>query len=119
MECMRIVSTTPLRRGAEVLSAVGFGILGAVPEPDLTTVLLLGIVAVTIGIWSRGVRVGLWGLVVLVFASAARALWVDGYWIYLPEELPSALLRAGLPRLAAVALRDRKSTRLNSSHVAI
>ena len=89
-----------------MLSAVGFGILGAVPEPDLTTVLLLGIVAVTIGIWSRGVRVGLWGLVVLVFASAARALWVDGYWIYLPEELPSALLRAGLPWLAAVALRQ-------------
>ena len=89
-----------------MLSAVGFGILGAVPEPGLTTVLLLGIVAVAIGIWSRGVRVGLWGLVVLVFASAARALWVDGYWIYLPEELPSALLRAGLPWLIAIALRQ-------------
>src|SRR5699024_1894520 len=31
---------------------------------------------------------------------------VDGHWIYLSEELPPALLRAGVPWLAAVALRQ-------------
>ena len=106
MESMRIVGRSPLRRGTEVLSAAVFGLLAAVPEPGLMIVLLLGLVAIAIGAWSRGLRVGLWGLTVLVAASAARAMLVDGHWIYLSEELPPALLRAGVPWLAAVALRQ-------------
>ncbi|MFC7742588.1 histidine kinase [Nocardiopsis composta] len=37
--------------------------------------------------------------------SVARAIWLDGHWLYLADELPSALLRAGVPWLIAVSLR--------------
>src|SRR5690625_7791901 len=104
MESMRIVGRTPLRRGAEVLSAAVFGLLAAVPEPGLMIVLLLGLVAIAIGAWSRGLRVGLWGLTVLVAASAGRAMVVGGHWIYLSEELPPALPRAGGAWQARAAL---------------
>lgn len=93
-------------RGIEVLSAAGFGLLAAVAAPSPLMVLFVGLVAVAIGTWSRGFRVGLWGLAVLVVVSAVRAVWVDGHWWYLPEELPPALLRAGVPWLAAVAVRQ-------------
>src|SRR5699024_5065712 len=106
MESMEFVGRTPPRRGAEVVSGAVFGHMAAVPEPGLMIVLLLGLVAIAIGAWSRGLRVGLWGLTVLVAASAARAMLVAGHWIYLSEELPPAVLRAGVPWLAAVALRQ-------------
>src|SRR5699024_11565969 len=90
---------------------------------------------------------------VLVVVSMARATWLDGHWLYVAEELPPALMRAGVPWLIGLAVRqyivlgrradrerelrqvqrlaelkeratadrlaDRKSTRLNSSHVSI
>ncbi|MEY8566501.1 histidine kinase [Corynebacteriaceae bacterium 7-707] len=103
---MRFISTTPARRGAEALSAVAFGLVAAVPGPGLMTIVLLGLVAVALGAWSRGLRVGLWGLGVLIVVSVARAFWFDGHWIFLSEELPPALLRAGVPWLVTVTLRQ-------------
>lgn len=116
MESMRILGGTTARRGAEVLGAVGFGLLAALPEPGLVTASLLAVVAAAIGLWSRGVRVGLAGLAVLVVVSMVRAAWVDGHWLLLFDELPSALLRAGVPWLAAVALRQYLSLGRRADH---
>jgi len=105
MESMKILGRPPVRRTLEALAAVGFGLLAALPEPGLPTLLLLGGAAVAVGLWPRGVRAGLGGLAVLVVLSVARAIWLDGHWLYLADELPSALLRAGVPWLIAVSLR--------------
>src|SRR5699024_11303081 len=37
--------------------------------------------------------------------SMARATWLDGHWLYVAEELPPALMRAGVPWLIGLAVR--------------
>src|SRR5699024_6527046 len=87
----------PIEGGGEPLTAIGFGVLASAPEPGLFMALLTGIAAIAIGLWSRGPRAGLGGLAVLVVVSMARATWLDGHWLYVAEELPPALMRAGVP----------------------
>ncbi|WDZ91017.1 sensor histidine kinase [Nocardiopsis sp. HUAS JQ3] len=103
---MKVMDRPSARRGAEVLAAIGFGVLAAVPEPGPYMFLLLGGAAIALGLWSSGPRAGLGGLAVLVVLSMARAAWLDGHWFHLSEEMPSALLRAGVPWLVTVALRQ-------------
>src|SRR5699024_4065338 len=43
---------------------------------------------------------------VLVVVSMARATWLDGRWLYVAEELPPALMRAGVPWLIGLAVRQ-------------
>src|SRR5690625_1407323 len=133
MERMTLIDRPSARRSVDALTAIGFGVLASAPEPGLFMALLTGIAAIAIGLWSRGPRAGLGGLAVLVVVSMARATWLDGHWLYVAEELPPALMRAGVPWLIGLGvrpyivpaprgetereLRDRKSTRLNSSHV--
>lgn len=106
MVCVKAIDRTLVRRGTEVLSAVGFGLLGSVQDPGVGVALVLGVIAVLIGSTAQGFRTGLTGLAVLVVVSAARAIWVDEQVLYAAAELPSALLRSGVPWLVAVAVRQ-------------
>ena len=103
---MKSINRTALRRGVEVFAAVGFGLLGSVHDPGVGVAVVLGVVAVLIGSTAQGFRTGLLGLAVLVVVSTARAVLVDGQWLFVAAELPSALLRSGVPWLVAVAVRQ-------------
>src|SRR5699024_1373506 len=80
MERMTVLDRPSARRSVDALTAIGFGVLASAPEPGLFMVLLTGIAAIAIGLWSRGLRAGLGGLAVLVVVSMARATWLDGHW---------------------------------------
>src|SRR5699024_199258 len=94
------------RRSGERVAARGSGALASAPGPGLCMVLRSGIAAIAIGLWSRGLPAGLGGLAVLVVVSMARAVWLDGHGLYLAEELPPALMRAGVPWLIGLAVRQ-------------
>ena len=106
MERMTVLDRPSARRSVDALTAIGFGALASAPEPGLFMVLLTGIAAIALGLWSRGLRAGLGGLAVLVVVSMARAAWLDGHWLYFAEELPPALMRAGVPWLIGLAVRQ-------------
>src|SRR5699024_12352025 len=106
MERMTVLDRASARRSVDALTAIGFGALASAPEPGLFMVLLTGIAAIAIGLWSRGLPAGLGGLAVLVVVSMARAVWLDGHGLYLAEELPPALMRAGVPWLIGLAVRQ-------------
>lgn len=106
MERMTLIDRPSARRSVDALTAIGFGVLASAPEPGLFMALLTGIAAIAIGLWSRGPRAGLGGLAVLVVVSMARATWLDGHWLYVAEELPPALMRAGVPWLIGLAVRQ-------------
>src|SRR5699024_11282695 len=93
-------------RGVAARTASGFGVPASAPERRLFMARLAGIAAIGIGLWARGPRAGLGGLAVLVAASMARATWLDGHWLYVAEELPPALMRAGVPWLIGLAVRQ-------------
>lgn len=103
---MTVLDRASARRSVDALTAIGFGALASAPEPGLFMVLLTGIAAIAIGLWSRGLPAGLGGLAVLVVVSMARAVWLDGHGLYLAEELPPALMRAGVPWLIGLAVRQ-------------
>src|SRR5699024_12797994 len=96
---MTLIDRPSARRSVDALTAIGFGVLASAPEPGLFMALLTGIAAIAIGLWSRGPRAGLGGLAVLVVVSMARATWLDGHWLYVPEAFPPAPLPHGGPRL--------------------
>src|SRR5699024_10647116 len=106
MERMTLIDRPSARRSVDALTAIGFGVLASAPEPGLFMALLTGIAAIAIGLWSRGPRAGLGGLAVLVVVSMARATWLDGHWLYVAEALPPALMRAGVPWLHGLAVRQ-------------
>src|SRR5699024_8575900 len=106
MERMTLIDRPSARRSVDALTAIGFGVLASAPEPGFFMPLLTGIAAIAIGLWSRGPRAGLGGLAVLVVVSMARATWLDGHWLYVAEELPPALMRAGVPWLIGFAVRQ-------------
>ena len=76
---MTVLDRPSARRSVDALTAIGFGALASAPEPGLFMVLLTGIAAIALGLWSRGLRAGLGGLAVLVVVSMARAAWFDGH----------------------------------------
>src|SRR5699024_5069667 len=90
MERMTVLDRASARRSVDALTAIGFGVLASAPEPGLFMVLLTGIAAIAIGLWSRGLPAGLGGLAVLVVVSMARATWLDGHWLYVAEEVRPA-----------------------------
>ncbi|ATZ09306.1 sensor histidine kinase [Corynebacterium jeikeium] len=94
------------QRFLEMVCALLFGLIAAVPEPGLLEVSFLTALGVGIGAISRGVSVGLAGLVVLIVTCVARTIWQDGHWLYLMGELPPSILRAGIPWLCMVAVRQ-------------
>src|SRR5690625_3567695 len=93
MERMTVLDRPAARRSVDALPAIGFGALASAPEPGLFMVLLTGIAAISLGLWSRGLRAGLGGLAVLVVVSMARAAWLDGHWLYFAEEIGRASCR--------------------------
>src|SRR5690625_4059571 len=93
MERMTVLDRPSARRSVDALTAIGFGALASAPEPGLFMVLLTGIAAIALGLWSRGLRAGLGGLAVLVVVSMARATWLDGHWLYVEGELPPGAVR--------------------------
>src|SRR5699024_6856522 len=99
MERMTLIYRPSARRSVDALTAIGSAVLAPAPEPGLFLALLTGIAAVALGLWSTGPRAGLGGLVVLVVVSMARATWLDGHCLYVAEEVPPGLMRAGVPWL--------------------
>src|SRR5699024_4353372 len=101
-----VLDRASARRSVDALTAIGFGALASAPEPGLVMFLLTGIAAIAIGLSSSALPAGLGGLAALVLVSLARAVWLDGHGLYLAEELPPALMRAGVPWLIGLAVRQ-------------
>src|SRR5699024_2607186 len=106
MERMTVLDRPSARRSGDALTATGFGVLASAPEPGLFMVLLTGIAAIAIGLWARGLRAGLGGLAVLGVVSMAPATWLAGHCLYVADALAPALMRAGVPWLIGLAVRQ-------------
>jgi signal transduction histidine kinase len=94
-----------------VAAIVALAVLGTVPSPGPWTALAVAGLALAVGSGAGGPRRGAWVLAAMLAADVVRvATGVTGPWAALAE-LPSALVRAGLPWLAAVAWHLRSQVR--------
>ncbi len=97
---VRRLARAPRGTGAAV---VALAVLATVPSPGPWTALAAGALALAVGSGAGGVRRGGWTLAAVLVADVVRVAAGDTTGEMAAAQLPSALLRVGLPWLVAVA----------------
>lgn len=93
---------------------VAFTALACVPTPGIAVAVALTLTGIVVGARPRGLSHGLWVLSAVVAVGVARVVLDPTHTVAGATDLPSALLRAGIPWLIAVAWRTNRTANLEA-----